>query len=56
MKNPTQNPSLGAGADQSQMQNVATATSGNHYHAPDAAALEAAFREIALTLPVVLTE
>jgi hypothetical protein len=43
-------------ADQTQMQGVATATSGNHYHAPDAQALEDAFREIALTLPVVLTE
>ncbi|MFV2069207.1 MAG: VWA domain-containing protein [Pirellulales bacterium] len=44
------------GADQQQMIAVAAATNGNHYHAPDAQALEAAFREIALTLPVVLTD
>lgn len=44
------------GADQAQMQGVASATGGNHYHAPDAAALTAIFREIALTLPVVLTD
>lgn len=44
------------GADQAQMQAVAAATGGNHYHAPDAAALTAIFREIATTLPVVLTD
>ena len=45
-----------AGADQAQMQAVAAATGGNHYHAPDAASLTAIFREIAMTLPVVLTD
>jgi len=44
------------GADQQQMIDVAAAANGNHYHAPDAQALEDAFREIALTLPVVLTD
>ena len=43
-------------ANQADMQAVAAATGGNHYHAPDAATLIAIFREIALTLPVVLTE
>jgi len=41
-------------AEQGVMQDVAAATGGNHYHAPDAATLDAIFREIALTLPVVL--
>jgi Mg-chelatase subunit ChlD len=44
------------GADQAEMQLVAEATGGNHYHAPDAATLEAIFAEIARTLPVVLTQ
>ncbi len=44
------------GADQQQMIDVAAATGGNHYHAPDAQALKDAFRQIALTLPVVLTD
>lgn len=44
------------GADQLQMQAVAAATGGNHYHAPDAESLVSIFREIAATLPVVLTE
>lgn len=43
-------------ADFSRMQDVANATGGKHYHAPDAAALEQIFREIAATLPVMLTE
>jgi Flp pilus assembly protein TadG len=42
--------------DQSEMQNVAEAGGGNYYHAPDEASLKDAFREIALTLPVLLTE
>lgn len=41
-------------AEQQAMRDVAAATGGNHYHAPDAATLDAIFREIALTLPVVL--
>ena len=43
-------------ADQSAMRAVAAAGSGRHYHAPDAEALEQIFREIALTMLVVLTE
>jgi hypothetical protein len=38
------------------MRDVAAATGGLHFHAPDAARLEAIFREIASTLPVMLTE
>jgi hypothetical protein len=44
------------GADQQQMKEVAEATKGNHYHAPDAESLKDIFKEIAATLPVVLTE
>jgi hypothetical protein len=47
---------FGDNADQRRMQDVAAATEGKHYHAPDAAALEQIFREIASTLPVMLTE
>jgi Ca-activated chloride channel family protein len=43
-------------ADIPRMQAVAAATGGQHFHAPDAAALERIFREIASTLPVMLTE
>ncbi len=43
-------------ADIPRMQAVAAATGGQHFHAPDAAALERIFREIAATLPVMLTE
>jgi len=43
-------------ADFARMRAVANATGGKHYHAPDAAALERIFREIASTLPVVLTQ
>ena len=43
-------------ADQDEMQAIADATGGNHYHAPDAAALQDIFEEIALTLPVVFTD
>lgn len=44
------------GADQTQMQEVAEATGGQHYHAPDAQALLDIFKQIAATLPVMLTE
>lgn len=43
-------------ADFARMRAVAAAAGGNHYHAPNAAALESIFREIASTLPVLLTE
>ena len=43
-------------ADFSRMRAVADATGGKHFHAPDSAALERIFREIAATLPVLLTE
>ncbi len=43
-------------ADIPRMQAVAAATGGQHFHAPDAASLERIFREIASTLPVMLTE
>lgn len=43
-------------ADFSRMRAVANATGGTHFHAPDAATLERIFREIASTLPVMLTE
>jgi uncharacterized protein YfiM (DUF2279 family) len=43
-------------ANRSDMIAVASATGGKHYHAPDGAALQAIFREIALSLPVILTE
>jgi hypothetical protein len=47
---------FGNGAQQSAMIDVAAATDGKHYHAPDAVALEEIFREIALTMLVTLTE
>ena len=43
-------------ADFARMRAVAEATGGQHFHAPDAAALERIFREIASTLPVLFTE
>ncbi len=43
-------------ADFARMRAVADATGGKHFHAPDAAALESIFREIASTLPVLITE
>jgi Ca-activated chloride channel homolog len=42
-------------ADQVTMAAVAQAGGGNHYHAPNEAALQAIFAEIAQTLPAVLT-
>ncbi len=47
---------FGAGADQVQMREVAAAGGGKHYHAPDTEALKEIFREIALTMLVVLTD
>jgi Ca-activated chloride channel homolog len=43
-------------ADIKRMQDVANATGGKHFHAPDAAALVKIFKEIASTLPVLTTE
>jgi Flp pilus assembly protein TadG len=43
-------------ADIPRMQAVAAATGGLHFHAPDAETLEEIFRQIASTLPVMLTE
>jgi Ca-activated chloride channel homolog len=43
-------------ADQPDMREVADLTGGTHYHARTAAELREAFRELARTLPVVLTE
>lgn len=45
-----------AQADQVGMQAVAAAGQGNHYHAPDEASLRVIFKEIAETLPAVLTK
>ena len=43
-------------ADPVEMKAIADATGGNNYIAPNAAALQDAFEEIALTLPVVFTD
>ena len=43
-------------ADQAIMQQAAQRADGKHYHAVDAAQLQAAFREIARSLPSLLTE
>lgn len=43
-------------ADIKRMQDVAAATGGKHFHAPTAADLVKIFKEIAATLPVLLTE
>lgn len=43
-------------ADFPRMRAVADATGGEHFHAPDSAALERIFRQIAATLPVLLTD
>ncbi len=42
-------------ADVKRMQDVAAATGGRHFHAPTAAELTKIFKEIAATLPVMLT-
>ena len=44
------------GAEQQVMKDVAAAADGQHFHAPTAEALKDIFKEIAATLPVVLTE
>ncbi|GAB4159634.1 MAG: VWA domain-containing protein [Planctomycetaceae bacterium] len=46
---------FGDSANQGQMRAIAASTGGKHYHAPDEAALVNAFREIALSLSVILT-
>ena len=43
-------------ADIKRMQDVANATGGRHFHAPTAADLAKIFKEIASTLPVLLTD
>ncbi|MEM8946423.1 MAG: VWA domain-containing protein [Planctomycetota bacterium] len=43
-------------ADFRRMREVAAAAGGEHFHAPDSAALEQIFRQIASTLPVLLTD
>jgi Ca-activated chloride channel homolog len=43
-------------ADIKRMQDVAAATGGRHFHAPTAADLKSIFKEIAATLPVLLTD
>ncbi|MEX2316681.1 MAG: VWA domain-containing protein [Pirellulales bacterium] len=43
-------------ADPDEMRAIADATGGNNYIAPDAQALQDAFEQIALTLPVVFTD
>lgn len=48
--------SFSAGADQTRMRQVADITGGKHFHADTAADLAASFREIARTLPVLLTQ
>lgn len=47
---------FGAGADQTRMREVATIGGGKHFHALSAAQLQAAYREIALTLGTVISE
>jgi Mg-chelatase subunit ChlD len=43
-------------ADPGLMQDIADATGGTNYVAPDAAALQDIFEQIALTLPVMFTD
>ncbi len=45
-----------AGANQDDMEEVANATGGRFYHAPNAAALNAAFADIAYSVPVLLIQ
>jgi hypothetical protein len=47
---------FGANAAQADMQQVAAATGGKHFHAPTPSDLERIFKEVALTLPVLTTE
>ncbi|AMV21800.1 vWA domain-containing protein [Planctomyces sp. SH-PL14] len=44
------------GAEQDAMEQIATITGGRHYFAQNAAELEAAFRELAFAMPVLLTQ
>jgi hypothetical protein len=44
------------GLDGALMRDVAAAGKGSYYHAPDSATLNDIFREIALSLPVMLTD
>jgi hypothetical protein len=46
----------GASASQQEMQTVAYATGGTHYHAPDEAALEDIFRKLALSFSVTFID
>lgn len=46
----------GAVFDITEMQQVAAAGGGKHWHAPNAGTLRQIFKEIALTVPVVITE
>jgi len=48
--------SFGSGANQSLMVYIANETGGTHYHAPDGAALQNVFEEIARTIAVVLID
>jgi hypothetical protein len=43
-------------ANEAEMAEIAEMTGGKHYHAPNAAALQDIYREIAFTMPVVMTE
>jgi hypothetical protein len=45
-----------ADADIRRMRDVAKATGGQHFHADDQAELVEVFRQIAATLPVMITE
>jgi hypothetical protein len=47
---------FGQTTDQGLMMSVASVTGGKHFHAPDAAKLTAIFKEIAQSLPVILTK
>ena len=47
---------FGTAADQSLMQDVAQIGGGQHYHAADTEELNAIFREIALTIPLVFVD
>jgi Mg-chelatase subunit ChlD len=44
------------GGDQARMRQVAEETGGRHFHADTAADLRASFREIARTIPVLITD
>ena len=47
---------FGQGANEDDMRHTAAEAGGNHYHAPDFETLNAIFREIAYSLPVIITE